>query len=187
MAVKTKHIRTQKYTLPPIKYGNDDLNVSFYKNKYTPRLQAAASIGNETPSDTMMTILLPILAEWDLYNDYEVYHYNQYTDQTIDIGNLKSNKLFVINGRDGKLGEYEEFITREEFINEDNTEKQSVIYHLEPLFDEGEQVIEERIVPITEQGMLDVPNQTMTDILIAIGEFVSPGEARSSNSDSSFS
>jgi len=170
-----------------VNYGDDVLNVTYFSHAYTPRLEEESQISNLGAGHAMIDMMLPLIATWDLTNEYEVWDYIK-SEETGEVDkNFKAPYLgprrFVINGRGGKIGEWPQAKVDHEFAE---GEEKWFVYVLEQVFEDGEPLLESKIVPVTTQGLIDVPVNVMVDIVKAVGEQLSPGEMKSSNSESSF-
>lgn len=185
MAVKLSKVRQQVKTLDPLKYGDEELHVSYFVNAYTPRLEEEADQPSDGAGKTLIRMIIPLIAQWDLMCEYPVFQYNKKDEVEPDWAPATEpgKRLFVVNGEGGRIGEWDP----EKFEDEHaDGERKRFRYELEGVFRNGEQLTEEKVVPVTMQGLLDVPLNVMTDIIKAVGEALSPGEAKSSNSESSF-
>lgn len=182
MAIRNKQIKSVVKTLPPLVYGDDELHVSYYVNAYTPR---AEQLVDEEGSAGMvlLNMCLPLIAEWDLEDEYEVWQYEAVGDIEDGYSVPPLPRRFVVKDKGGRLGEWDQQQVREEFKA---GAKKNVLYQLKQVYEDGEPLMQMCRVPVTKQGLLDVPHNVFTDIIRAVGQALTPGEAKSANSDSSF-
>lgn len=71
MAISIRKIKEQSKQLPPLRYGDDELNVMYYPNAFTPeleeeqeRVQSGMSAGN-----MLINMCIPLIADWDLEDE----------------------------------------------------------------------------------------------------------------------
>ena len=74
MAISIRKIKEQSKQLPPLQYGDDELNVMYYPNAFTPeleeeqeRVQSGMSAGN-----MLINMCIPLIADWDLEDEVPV-------------------------------------------------------------------------------------------------------------------
>lgn len=196
MAVKLKKILSQTSTLQPIMFGEDSLNIDVYLNVYTPRFeeesQRRRNSGVETEAGEALGIMVvPLIASWDLSDEYEVGHM---IDEDVPMVNIGSDEehIYETPKIDTWRFLYEDASTHKlvedirEFISvRDDSRGICVIRRFRPAIKNGKPVTHEHIVPITITGLSGIPMNIMTEILRKAGDAMTPGETKSSSSEES--
>ncbi len=216
MAIKLKSIKAQTKTLDPIMFGEDSLNVEFFMNVYTPRFEEESarrqrSGQEQTAGEALGTMVVPLIASWDLVDDFEV---GKMVERTTDMVLVSSATRQIALLREDDEPEPETDLTeniyilpviedwrfyyqdektgllvesaREEVISSDEKTGTCVINSFVPKIDKsGNPFMVEHVVPVTVTGMSNIPMIVMTQILTRVGESMTPGEAKKPNSEES--
>lgn len=192
MAIKLSKIKSQTRTLSPIMFGEDALNVEFYVNVYTPRYeeesQRRRDSGIETTAgEALGLMVVPLIASWDLYDEFEVGNMITTEEQMINITEDGVTRLIPPPTNPWRFY-YEDQKThrliedmRETVISRDDTMGTCQVRR----FVQYKQEIKDHLVPITVAGLSNIPMTVMTEILRRIGEELTPGEEKSSSSEES--
>lgn len=186
MGIKVKSIRSEMGTLDAFKYGDEELHVGYFKHAYTPRLELEASATDVTGAgEALIKMTLPIIASWDLENEYPVYQYVK--GEKVEPNHTPTaTRIFAINGEAGTIGEWDAELVKPE-PDGNSGDLAYYIHKFTQVYTDGQPRYEARTVPISEQGLLDVPLNVLTDIIKAVGEALSPGEVKNSSSGGSLS
>lgn len=180
-------------------FGEDSLNIEIFTNVYTPRFeeesQRRRNSGAETEAgEALGMMVVPLIASWDLSDEYDVGNMITVTEPMISTQLLKTEDVKVymppaINSwkfyyEDAKTHKLVEDV-RETIITRDDGDGTCTIRRFAPAIKGGEIVTHPHIVPVTVTGIMNVPMNIMTEILRKAGDAMTPGEEKSSSSEES--
>jgi hypothetical protein len=143
-----------------LQFGGEVLNVSYRPYAYTPELEEANAKAqiDASAGDTLKNMLIPVIEKWDMLDNYEVI-----SDVDIDFA-----------------------------VTEDSDERTALYIYKGKFIEAYPSAVklanktEEHPVPLTVKGLHKIPVSVLGEILVKIGEDLTPGKENSSNSDGSF-